>query len=223
MGRDVPKSGSRWPERKHGTCRPGRDVLARDCYARSVPEPCTALPVFCYRIFLSGSGKYKYHAPFLYRINNLRRNCYDQSDHLKAFCLLQKTFLNFFPIYYQRKADNVHRMSEQFSLYPLCIMIWLQPWPVSDSLLTIQQYILTVDSKPYSRTSKNLKLGKRIGKCISAQVNVKSFTSRVKKSNKAPYILHGQDLQEVDRAKYLGLDIGWGYTHDHRADKNPYA
>ena len=30
MGRGDPKSGTRWPGRKNGTSRPGRDVLVRD-------------------------------------------------------------------------------------------------------------------------------------------------------------------------------------------------
>ena len=30
MGLGDPKSGTRWPGRKYGTSRPGRDVLVRD-------------------------------------------------------------------------------------------------------------------------------------------------------------------------------------------------
>ena len=63
------------------------------------------------------------------------------------------------------------------------------------------------DGKPLQQDLQNLNIGKRIGKCISTQINVKSFT------------YHGQEiqlntlhhsrpiLQEVDHTKYLRLEI----------------
>ena len=66
---------------------------------------------------------------------------------------------------------------------------------------------LTADSKmtakPYSRTFKNLKLGKRIGKWISTKVH----NSRSQNPIKHPYILHSQVPQEVDHGRYLRLEI----------------
>ena len=62
-------------------------------------------------------------------------------------------------------------------------------------------------AKPYSRTSKNLKFGKRNGKWISTQVNVKSFTSHGQEIQLSTPTSFTAKLQEVDHAKSLGLDI----------------
>ena len=56
-------------------------------------------------------------------------------------------------------------------------------------------------AKPSSRTSTNWKLGQKIEKC---QVLI---ITRARTPVRYQYVLHGQVLEAVDHAKYLGLEI----------------